>query len=174
MGASETFDWVRIEAVGIDAAQGHASMTFRPTRAPIGATRDGEITHFYTDDASNTMTLRRDGSDFIAAVDVRGVRHNTHEAAATGRKLRNHLYGIGTEAGGQKWTWDTWVSESVMAGLRGANMTRGDLLRDPSRVTGAATFLPDYVRDIGRALRGQPSVARDDAEIARQLIPYAW
>lgn len=174
VGASRLTDWVHIEAVGIDAAGGRAAMTFRPARAPTGSPHAEEITHFYTDSASNTMSLQRDGNDFVAAVDVRSVLHNTGEHAPAGGSVRNHVYGVGTQLGGQKWMWDTWVSESIMAGLRGAGMTRASLMREPARVTGAATFAPDYVRDIGRVLQGRPTVGRDDARAARELLPYAW
>lgn len=174
LGHSTADDWVRIEAVGVDVPAGRAAMTFRPTRAPIGTPHADEVTHFYTDEATNTMSIRRDGDSIVSSVDVRNVRHNTGDRAPVGRRLRNHVIGLGTQAGGQKWMWDTWVSESTMAGLRGAGVSRAQLLRSPSRVEGAATFVPDYLRTAARALRGQPAVGAGDATWAARLLPDPW
>ncbi|MBC7643933.1 MAG: hypothetical protein H7123_02325 [Thermoleophilia bacterium] len=141
VGASKTADWVHIENVG--SGPDMVSFTFRPTGSPISSA-PGETSHFYTHDATNTMTIWRDQKDLVSTVQIRNVRGNTlaPEMPDAARRLRNHAYWIGSELGGQKYMWTTWVGESSLAGIRATGKGQGYLWR-PRNTEGLTSYIPE-------------------------------
>ena len=150
VGDGPKVDWVHIEAVG--RTPDMASFTFRPSAAPTGAAA-GETTHFYERSATNTMTIWRDGKDVISTVQIRNVRPNIlDQMPDLARRTRNKLFWYGSEVGGQKYMWDTWVGESALASVRATGRSGAYLLR-PRNVEGYRSLIPEvYSRGVSAAV----------------------
>jgi hypothetical protein len=90
--AGDGYDWVRVEKIESLETPAIESLAIRvrPTVAP--ATENKETAHFYSDQATSTFTVTREGSRVTAAVYDRNIAPND-ESTGLIDKLRNKLFG---------------------------------------------------------------------------------
>jgi hypothetical protein len=101
-------DWVQIEAIEhtSDNDKEVLAMRVRPTGNPQNTKKD--VAHFFTDEASSTFSVTRQGNKIIAAVNGRNERPNT-KADKLIDKVRNVIIAAGAIAGLNKPQWKSLV-----------------------------------------------------------------
>jgi hypothetical protein len=104
------FDWVRIEAIedrsNADGRDEYIAIRVRPTSDPQKKT-DG-IAHFFTDEATSSFVLERNGSKVKAAVFGRNESPNTQTSNVID-KVRNAVVGTTAIAGFASVQWKNLI-----------------------------------------------------------------
>ncbi|MEP7128884.1 MAG: hypothetical protein ABI729_08450, partial [Chitinophagales bacterium] len=98
--SGEGFDWVRIECIE-DLSQPHGEseiffMQVRPSNNPTN--NRNEIAHIFSEEATNTFIIERNGNSVSASVLGRNEMPNTHSKNVTG-KIRNVAVATGSALG---------------------------------------------------------------------------
>jgi hypothetical protein len=98
------YDWVQVEEI---AEEGNAlTIRVRPATNPTNEKQD--VAHFFSDDATSSFIVRRDGNTVIAGVYGRNEKPNT-EAEKAKDKIRNAAVATGAITGFAKLQWKTLV-----------------------------------------------------------------
>lgn len=108
--AGEGYDWVHIEAIddrtNADASYESFMLRVRPTASPLN--KDKGIAHFYTEDATSTYIIERNGTTVTAAEHGRNEKPNA-KAEFFMDKIRNAVVGLGGISGVSKVQWKSLV-----------------------------------------------------------------
>lgn len=109
----ERRDWVRVEAVVIEPDR--VALVVRPSVDPTAQPpQPGVIAHFFTSEATNTLSLLRDGPSLIARVEGQHERANVgSESASAEAALRHRVLaeaGWGLGAGPQQHQWNRFTA----------------------------------------------------------------
>ncbi len=101
-------DWVQIEAIehSSEGDKEVIAIRVRPTDNPLNAKKD--VAHFFTDEASSTFSVTREGNKIIAAVNGRNEKPNT-KADKLIDKVRNTVVAAGAIIGFNKPQWKSLV-----------------------------------------------------------------
>lgn len=101
-------DWVQIEAIEhtVNDNIEVLAMRVRPTDNPRNEMED--VAHFFTDEASSTFSVSKQGNKIIAAVNGRNEKPNTKADKFTD-KVRNALVATGAMIGLNKPQWKSLV-----------------------------------------------------------------
>lgn len=104
--AGDGYDWVQVEKVEEEASseQDMESVAIRARPAENPQDREHDVAHFFSDDATSSFILRREGKSVIAGVYGRNIVPNT-EADNIIDKVRNATVGLGAAAGLSKVQW---------------------------------------------------------------------
>lgn len=110
------FDWVQVEKIEEKKDEGADSesiiMTVRPAENPLK--KEGDIAHFYTEDATSNFMLMRQRNEIIAAVHGRNEVPNTSTSKLID-KARNAVVGVTALAGLSTPQWSTlahaWIKD---------------------------------------------------------------
>ncbi|SFB72590.1 hypothetical protein [Kaistella jeonii] len=101
-----TFDWVRIELIEEEQfADGElVYMKLRPSEDPDK--KDGKISHFFRDNATSNVLIKRDGNKTTAEVHGRNEIPNTEHLTLL-EKARNIAVSVNAIILGSKFEWKT-------------------------------------------------------------------
>ncbi|HET7897956.1 MAG TPA: hypothetical protein VFL47_09810, partial [Flavisolibacter sp.] len=102
-------DWVRIEEI-VEFAEDmddFTSIRVRPANNPTS--RNSDIAHFYTDDATSNFIIKREGTKVTAGVYGRNEKPNISAVETLADKVRNAVVGTGGAVGFSKLQWQTLV-----------------------------------------------------------------
>ena len=109
--AGEGYDWVRVELVEtLDDPAGeheHFALRVRPSDNPRN-NRD-DVAHFYTDAATSTFLVERNGHVVTAGVHGRNEVPNVEQAESLVDKARNTLVALPALAGLAKMQWTSLI-----------------------------------------------------------------
>jgi hypothetical protein len=101
-------DWVRIEKV--ENLQDLAAMRVRPATNPKNERKD--IAHFFSEEATSSFIVKREGKKVVAGVYGRNEKPNTHTEKVTD-KIRNAAVAAGAMSVFSKVQWKSLVSGLV-------------------------------------------------------------
>ncbi len=103
------FDWVQVEAVEEtgDADGECVAVRVRPATNPLNDRHD--VAHFFSDEATSSFIVRRDGTKITAGVYGRNEKPNT-KAETIVDKVRNTTIGTGAVSGFSKLQWKSLVT----------------------------------------------------------------
>lgn len=107
---SDGFDWVHVEAVE-DKSDSNAQteqMAIRVRPAPDPTTKGENISHFFSDSATSSFVVERNGKRVLAAVYGRNEIPNT-DADGLAAKVRNAVVGVGALLGFAEIQWKNLV-----------------------------------------------------------------
>jgi len=112
--SGEGFDWVQVESIREGEEDGcrFLRIRVRPASSPVNDNPD--VAHFFSDEATSSFMVRREGPEVIAGVYGRNEKPNT----GAGRlldKTRNLAVAAGAIGGASKIQWKSLV-EGMMAG----------------------------------------------------------
>jgi hypothetical protein len=109
--AGEGYDWVEVEALddkrnpsGNDES---IAIRVRPTASPLN--RDSDTAHFFSEDATSSFRVVREGTKVRAEVHGRNEVPNT-DVDKTVDKVRNAVVGTGAAAGMSSPQWNSLVN----------------------------------------------------------------
>lgn len=103
--SGEGYDWVQVEA--IDDQEDCVSVRVRPATNPLNNRED--VAHFFSDEATSSFVVRRDGAKLTAGVYGRNEKPNTH-AETLVDKARNTAVASGAISGFSKLQWKSLVN----------------------------------------------------------------
>jgi hypothetical protein len=109
--AGEGYDWVRIETVEENADSERDCQRFalrvRPTDNPRNASDD--VAHFFSDEATSTFMVERQGTTVTASIHGRNETPNTDQTDSLLDKARNALIALPATTGLAKVQWSRLV-----------------------------------------------------------------
>lgn len=107
--SGEGFDWVKVEEVREEADEMSESiaMRVRPCSSPVNDNED--VAHFYTEEATSTFIVKREGEKVLAGVYGRNEKPNVKTDNLLD-KARNALVGTGAVSAFSKLQWKALVS----------------------------------------------------------------
>ncbi|WP_345254639.1 hypothetical protein [Flaviaesturariibacter amylovorans] len=108
----EGFDWVQVEAIDEGEADGAEHLTIRVRPATDPNTPRPDVAHFFSDDATSSFMVRREGTTVTAAVYGRNEKPNT-AAEKLVDKARNLAVASGAIAAASKFQWKSLVEGLV-------------------------------------------------------------
>jgi hypothetical protein len=108
--AGDGFDWVEIEAMDDqrNPTGKEESVTLRVRPSPSPKNKNPDTAHFFSEDATSSFRVVRNGSVVRAEVHGRNETPNT-ETTSTIDKLRNAVVGTGAKAGMSTPQWKSLV-----------------------------------------------------------------
>lgn len=92
--AGEGYDWVKVEKIESYNSPDIESIGIRVRPAPNPLSTNRDIAHFYSQEATSTFTLTREGTKVTAAVYDRNTKTNK-DTDQISDQLRNAIIGIG-------------------------------------------------------------------------------
>lgn len=110
--AGNGFDWVRVEEISLkeDKTEDIFFIRVRPTEPPIK--NEGEVAHFFKDQATSTFMVRRKGNTISAGVHGRNEKPNV-DASQIKDKVRNAIVGTASLLGFSLPQWKMLVKGLV-------------------------------------------------------------
>ncbi|RYZ21364.1 MAG: hypothetical protein EOP49_47085 [Sphingobacteriales bacterium] len=110
--AGEGYDWVQVEEAGMteDEAQRVCFIRVRPAVPPLP--QEDNVAHFFTDEATSTFLVHKDGLEVSAEVHGRNEKPNVG-ADRIGDKVRNALVGTASLLGFSLPQWKMLVTGLV-------------------------------------------------------------
>lgn len=101
----QEFDWVRVEKIEEveDEQRQEICIRVRPSADP--ASSDQAVQHFFTDEATSSFVVVRDGNVVKAEVHGRNEQPNLEHAASVGDGIRNAVVSSGAMMGGSGIQW---------------------------------------------------------------------
>ena len=104
----EGFDWVQVEAIEQD--ENSISIRVRPATNPTNERND--VAHFFSEDATSSFIIKREGKKITAGVYGRNEKPNT-DTETLKDKLRNTTIAAGAITGFSKLQWKSLVNGLV-------------------------------------------------------------
>jgi len=101
----EGHDWVQVEAIEEDEAS--IGIMVRPVTNPTNDRKD--VAHFFSEDATSTFIVKREGKKILAGVYGRNEKPNTNTETLKD-KLRNAAVATGAISGFSKLQWKSLVN----------------------------------------------------------------
>jgi len=101
----EGHDWVQVEAIEED--EDSIGIMVRPVTNPTNDRKD--VAHFFSEDATSTFIVKREGKKIIAGVYGRNEKPNTNTETLKD-KLRNAAVATGAISGFSKLQWKSLVN----------------------------------------------------------------
>jgi hypothetical protein len=101
----EGHDWVQIEAIEED--EDSIGIRVRPATNPTNERKD--VAHFFSDDATSSFIIRKNGKKITAGVYGRNEKPNTHTETLKD-KVRNAAMATGAISGFSKLQWKSLVN----------------------------------------------------------------
>lgn len=101
-------DWVQVEAIEERSTESGSVIAMRVRPVPDPTTATGDVAHFFTDEASSTFSVTRNGNVVTAAVYGRNEKPNIKPGNIID-KVRNAIVGAGAILGMNKPQWKSLV-----------------------------------------------------------------
>lgn len=102
--SGDKYDWVQVEEKEHKTLADEESIMIRVRPCPSPLNAKDETAHFFSDDATSTFIVKREGNVIFAEVHGRNEKPNTENLGVV-EKIRNTLVAIGGILGGSKFQW---------------------------------------------------------------------
>lgn len=106
--AGKGYDWVQIEAIEHMASENEEKVSLRVRPADNPNQHSKDVAHFFSEEATSTFTVKRNGNTVTASVHGRNEKPNT-KAANMIDKVRNTVIAAGAVLGLNKPQWKSLV-----------------------------------------------------------------
>jgi hypothetical protein len=103
------YDWVRVEKIE-EVNESERQMTairVRPSRDPLSV--DQETQHFFSEEATSSFIVKREGKKILAEVHGRNEQPNVSETESLGSEIRNTIVATGALLGLSDIQWNKLV-----------------------------------------------------------------
>jgi len=107
-GLGKGYDWVKVEEIAMESEGNRESLTMRVRPADNPRSGSGETAHFFTEQASSTFQVKRNGRHISAEEHGRNEQANTY-TASTADNLRNMFVGWAATLGFSYPQWKSLV-----------------------------------------------------------------